>query len=273
MGINHINEDITCIGNTAAGAEGDAVLITAVRRGDVAAYGILYQRHLRAARRAAAAFAPNWVERDDLVAESFAQVLRVLRAGCGPNEKFWPYLLTTMRNAVVSRRRRDSPLSLVAEVPDTPPHGHDDPASTRTHALVAAAAFAQLPRRWQLVLWYTEIEDQSPTEAAELLGLSPNGVAALAYRARKALRQAYLGQYVPTAAPSRTCQTVVEQLPGWIRHTSTVRTTQQIIDHLNGCTNCRNLATDLGQLNQQLPRLPIPHAVDGTPSMKPATPT
>ena len=55
-----------------------------------------------------------------------------------------------------------------------------------------ARAFASLPERWQAVLWHTEIEGARPADVAPLLGLTANGVAALAYRAREGLRQAYL---------------------------------------------------------------------------------
>lgn len=61
----------------------DAVLIEAVRGGDVAAYGRLYDRHYVAARRVAAAIAADAAERDDLIAEGFTRVLRILRSGRG----------------------------------------------------------------------------------------------------------------------------------------------------------------------------------------------
>jgi len=38
------------------------------------------------------------------------------------------------------------------------------------------------------VLWHSEIEGARPAEVASLLGLTANGVAVLAYRAREGLR-------------------------------------------------------------------------------------
>lgn len=230
----------------------DTMLINAVRSGDTTAYGVLYERHLVAAKRAASAARP--ADRDDLVAESFAQVLRMLRAGRGPDEKFRPYLLTTLRNAVTDTYRRSSTQSVVAEVPDTPPPGGENPVETRAHALVATSAFRQLPQRWRCVLWYTEVERRSPAEVAKLLGLTANGVAALAYRAREALRQAYLDQYLPTTPP-RACRPVVGHLAKWVRHKLPALTTKRITAHVNRCCGCRRLTTDLEQLNQQLPML------------------
>ena len=45
-------------------------------------------------------------------------------------------------------------------------------------------AFAELPQRWQIVLWRTAVDKDSNIEVGRAMGLSPNGVAALAKRAR-----------------------------------------------------------------------------------------
>ncbi|HEV7652012.1 MAG TPA: sigma-70 family RNA polymerase sigma factor [Actinophytocola sp.] len=231
----------------------DVVLIDAVRHGDTAAYGALYLRHLGAARRAAGALVTSRSERDDLVAESFTKVLRILRAGRGPTDGFRPYLLTTVRNSLINWRQQDSALSLVASVPEAPPDdGRADPVDVRVHADVAAAAFARLPNRWRLVLWYTEIEGRTPAQVAPLLGLTPNSVAALAYRAREGLRRAYLDQHLPEVG-RRGCQVTVDQLAGFVRNTLTERRTRTIAAHLEGCACCRDIAADLGGLNEQLP--------------------
>ncbi len=231
----------------------DSSLLKAVRDGDVAAYGVLYERHLGAARRAAAAVATTHAEREDLVAESFTKVLRILRSGHGPADQFRPYLLTTIRNSMISIRRQDSALSLVADVPEKGRHvDHEDPVGLRLHAGVAADAFARLPERWRLVLWYTEVEGRSPAQVAPLLGLTPNGVAALAYRAREGLRQAYLDEHLP-ATGQRGCRIAVEQLAGWVRHTLTPRRMRAISAHLDHCGPCRELAADLRTLNEELP--------------------
>ncbi|WP_328648012.1 sigma-70 family RNA polymerase sigma factor [Amycolatopsis sp. NBC_00348] len=231
----------------------DAVLIRAVRGGDNAAYGRLYDRHLVAARRVAATIASGEAERDDLVAEGFTRVLRILRSGEGPDEEFRSYLLTTIRNTLISWRRRDSVLSLVAEVPDVlPSEGSDEPVDSRMHGTVAAGAFASLPERWRAVLWRTEIEGESLAKIAEEFGMTPNGVAALAYRAREGLRQAYLGQHLPEVR-RRTCRVVSGQLARWVRDAVGDRKAHRITTHLDRCPDCRKLAAGLRELNQELP--------------------
>jgi RNA polymerase sigma factor (sigma-70 family) len=241
-----------------ADAPSDAVLAAAVRDGDIAAYGALYARHFHAARRLAAALGITGAERDDLIAEAFTRVLRILRAGGGPDEDFRPYLLTTMRNTVISWRRRDRAVSPVPDVPEVAPAaGHEDAVCTRIHASMAARAFATLPERWRTILWQTEIEDESPARIAQALDMTPNGVAALAYRAREGLRQAYLSQHVPPTERS-ICRTIARYLPDWVRHGGTAHRTRRITTHLDGCSDCRDLETSLRQLNQELPALLAP---------------
>ncbi|WP_308210325.1 sigma-70 family RNA polymerase sigma factor [Amycolatopsis iheyensis] len=236
----------------------DAVLIEAVRGGDIAAYGRLYDRHLVAARRVAAAIASGEAERDDLIAEGFTRVLRILRAGEGPDEDFRAYLLTTIRNTMISWRRRDSAVSPVAEVPDVEPgESSDEPVDSRLHGTVAADAFASLPERWRAVLWRTEIEGQSPAKIAEDFGMTPNSVAALAYRAREGLRQAYLDQHVPEAR-RRNCRVVSGQLARWVRDGVGDHKAHRITTHLDRCADCRKLATGLRELNQELPATVAP---------------
>jgi RNA polymerase sigma factor (sigma-70 family) len=247
----------------------DVALIEEVRRGDVTAYGVLYARHGGAARRFAASLAGTGVERDDVTAEAFTRILRVLRAGGGPRENFRSYLFTTMRNAVIGWRRRDSAVALVADVPDSwMPGGREDTMGRWLHATVAADAFASLPERWRVVLWRTEVEGESPARIGSDLGMTANSVSALAYRAREGLRRAYLEQYLPTAQ-QRACRTIVDQLVGWVRNGAPPQKTRRITVHLDVCPSCRELATDLTQLNHTLPSLITPLTVDAPPVAAP----
>jgi RNA polymerase sigma factor (sigma-70 family) len=235
----------------------DGELIEAVRRGDVTAYGVLYERHLGAARRAAGVLGVTAAEREDLVAEGFARVLRVLCSGQGPVEGFRPYLLTTMRNTVIDWRRRDRLLSLVADVPDTrPAAGSDEVVDARMQAELAADAFASLPERWRVVLWRTEIEDESPAKVAAALGMTANSVSALAYRAREGLRQAYLGQHMRPVA-CQGCDDIARDLAGWVRGRFSELKTRKIAAHLRGCADCRAVAADLRRLNDELPGISL----------------
>src|SRR5687768_13749872 len=177
-------------------APGDAELISAVRGGDVDAYGMLFERHVDAARRLAHQLVSAG-DVEDLVSEAFVKVLTVLQRGGGPDIAFRAYLLTAVRRLRVDRIRATSKLHTTDDmemfdpgVPfrDTTIEGFENAA--------AARAFASLPERWQLVLWHTEVEEQKPADIAPLLGMTPNSVSALAYRAREGLRQAFLNEHV-----------------------------------------------------------------------------
>jgi RNA polymerase sigma factor (sigma-70 family) len=191
-------------------------------------------------------------EREDLIAEAFTRVLRMLREGRGPNEEFRPYLLVTLRNTAISGTSRGAPVSLYAEVPEVVPvRGADGAVIDRWNASAAADAFASLPERWRVVLWHTEVENESPAEVAPLLGMRPNSVAALAYRAREGLRQAYLRMHTPEP-PRRECRPTVDKLAGYVRHNVPLPLSRKIGKHLNVCPECRGRVEALRKVNSEL---------------------
>lgn len=162
----------------------DAALIDITRTGDADAYAELFRRHYDAARAVALALTHNAADADDLTSEAFARVLRAARSGGGPALAFRPYLVAVVRNVFVDRARgaRELPREELPECLDGDGDSEPDPFD----------ALAKLPERWRRVLWHTAVEGRTTAEVAPLLGMAPNAVAALAYRAREGLRQAYL---------------------------------------------------------------------------------
>ncbi|KAA2260908.1 sigma-70 family RNA polymerase sigma factor [Solihabitans fulvus] len=234
----------------------DAELIESVRGGTIESYGQLYQRHVSAAHNLARQLSRSSAEADDLVSEAFAKVLDTLRAGRGPDSAFRAYLLTALRHTAYDKTRRDRKIELsddVTTVADTDKVSvpFRDTAVAGLERSMAAKAFARLPERWQAVLWHTEIEGQSPAEVAPLLGLTPNGVSALAYRAREGLRQAYLQVHLAENTAER-CRATVDRLGAWIRNGLSKRETAQVETHLDGCDQCRALAAELADVNGAL---------------------
>ena len=231
---------------------GDAELIGAVRSGNVQAYGALYRRHAGAALALARQLTGSGVEADDLVAEAFAKVLDVLRGGGGPDVAFRAYLLTTVRNTLYDRARRDRRLEwsddMTRHDPGVP---WVDTAVAGLESSLAARAFHRLPERWQTVLWHTEVEQESPAEVAPLLGLTPNGVAALAYRAREGLRQAYLQEHLSDGV-GRDHRATVDRLGAWARGGLSARQRARVEAHLATCSECRALARELEDVNAGL---------------------
>ncbi|MFC5180551.1 sigma-70 family RNA polymerase sigma factor [Actinomadura harenae] len=195
------------------GEASDAALISRIREGDLTAYGELYERHVNAAR----ALAHHLVTGDaaeDAVQDAFAKILDVLQRGGGPQSGFRPYLLTSVRRTVYDRYRGEKRLQSTDQIelfdPGTP---FVDSALEGLERSMIVRAFRSLPERWQAVLWHTEVEGAKPAEVAPLLGLTANGVAALAYRAREGLRQAYLQMHLATSYGSMPEESAATRLP------------------------------------------------------------
>jgi RNA polymerase sigma factor (sigma-70 family) len=230
----------------------DAELITAVRSGQTDAFGVLYRRHVPAALRLARQLARSPAEADDLVSEAFAKVLDTLRGGGGPDAAFRAYLLTTLRNTLYDKTRKDKRLEFSGEMADYDPGvPFRDTALEGLEASMVARAYASLPERWQTVLWHTEIEGEAPAQVAPLLGLTPNGVSALAYRAREGLRQAYLQVHLADTA-AESCRYTVERLGAWARNGLSKREGAHVRTHLDTCERCTALAAELTDVNRGL---------------------
>ncbi|EHR59629.1 sigma-70 family RNA polymerase sigma factor [Saccharomonospora cyanea] len=232
----------------------DADLIASVRAGRIEEYGALYERHVGAAVRLARQLCPATADADDVVSESFAKVLDALRDGKGPDHAFRAYLLTTVRHTAYSRARaagRVRPTGDIGSVGRGTVSEFTDPAVEELERSLVARAFQRLPERWQTVLWHTVIEQQPVSEVAPLLGMSPNAVAALAYRARAGLRQEYLQAHLAETSSPR-CRATAGKLGAWTRDGLSLRERAQVEQHLDHCARCRALADELADVNASL---------------------
>jgi RNA polymerase sigma factor (sigma-70 family) len=241
----------------------DAELITRVRSGDRAAFGQLYSRHAAAAANLARQFARAPSEVDDLVSEAFARVLDSLLGGRGPDSAFRAYLFTTLRNTAFDRTRKDRRLQFTDDITvHESPEVADDPVVLQLENTLVAKAFGALPERWQTVLWHTQVEGQSPAEVGVLLGMAPNAVTSLAFRAREGLREAYLQAHLADTAAER-CRATVDRLGGWARGGLSKRERTQVDAHLADCERCSALAAELAEINTSLRGLLAPLLLGG----------
>ncbi|NTW42067.1 MAG: sigma-70 family RNA polymerase sigma factor, partial [Cellulomonadaceae bacterium] len=231
----------------------DAELITAVRSGEGAAFGVLYERHAGAARTVARQYSNSEADAEDAVAEAFSRVFSAIQGGGGPDVAFRAYLFTVLRRVAMERvesGRRAQPTDDVGtfEAAFGSAESTEEPAMAGFERGIVSQAYSSLPERWQAVLWYTEVEGLSAAEIAPVLGLTANGVAALAYRAREGLRQAYLQQHL--AAPtSEACTLVNSKLGSYVRGGLAKRETALVESHLEECGACRALVLELGDVN------------------------
>lgn len=239
--------------------DGDAELITRVRAGNTGAYATLYERHAAAARGLARQLLRGDAEVDDAVAEAFTRVLGVIQRGGGPKGSFRPYLLTSVRNAAYDRGRGDKRHVVVEDMESVAPgEPFVDPALEGLERSLIARAFLSLPERWQSVLWHVEIEGSRPAEVAPLLGMKANGVAALAYRAREGLRQAYLQMHLAGGAVPSECRPTIGLLGGYVRAALSKRDTGKVDAHLDDCADCRAVYAELMDVNVGLRGIVLP---------------
>jgi RNA polymerase sigma factor (sigma-70 family) len=229
----------------------DPELISRVREGDVAAYGMLFSRHVDAATRLARLLV-GASDADDLVSEAFVKVLNVLLGGGGPDVAFRAYLLTAVRRLHIDKIRSNQRLTTTDDLtPFDPGVPFTDTAVAGFEGGAAAKAFASLPERWQLVLWHLEVENQKPAEIAPLLGMSPNSVSALAYRAREGLRQAFLNMHSGDLT-SDACRETNASLGGYVRGALSRRDSAKVEDHLEHCRRCTAVYLELSEVNSSL---------------------
>ncbi len=240
----------------AAPAEDDARLherrlIERARAGDLDAVAELYDAHqpvaLGIARRLCR---PSDV--DDVVSEAFTKVLDQLSRGAGPRVSFRAYLITAVRSSAADVGRGQSrllPTDTVEDLqPDEPGAPDDQPASgLRTDSEMLAQALSSLPARWQLALWWTTVEGRPLAEVGDELGLNANAVAALSFRARQGLRDAYLALHVARSADA-DCDALRDDFPAFARDRLDPALTATIGAHLLDCEACREVIAELRSL-------------------------
>ncbi|MFS0911918.1 sigma-70 family RNA polymerase sigma factor [Microbacterium sp. 179-I 3D2 NHS] len=226
----------------------DAQLLRHSRNGDRHAFSELWRRHSPIAVAYARSLGAAPPDPEDVVSDAFLRILMLLRSGGGPEERFRPYLLTTVRNTWLTAVRRlpastpwdevDAPISDIGTV--------DLDRMVNTAAL--GEAFRSLPERWQHALWLSEVERLPAREIAAALDVRPNTAAALTYRARDGLRKAWIVAHLRRAPAGTDHQRVIELLGTYAHGDLAPRACRVVSDHLAGCGSCRSAAAEARHL-------------------------
>lgn len=240
----------------AVSGRSDTDLVAFARAGDDDAFAELWRRHASAGRTVARSFSTE--DPDDVVAEAYVRILKAVRDGRGPSAGFRPYLFTTIRNVAAAwgGARRDLPIEDATTI--------EDPETTEAASMDAldrsltARAFRSLPQRWQEVLWYSEVEGMSPATVAPLLGLTANGAAALAYRAREGLRQAWIQAHIAASPEGSDCRWATERLGAYSRGGLGKRETARLERHLAECAKCSIVAAEARTVGSRLTLVLLP---------------
>jgi RNA polymerase sigma factor (sigma-70 family) len=239
----------------------DADLTLRAAQGERDAFDELYRRHADAAWRVAYAVTGNPHDAADAVSEAFTRVFAALPEGRFPAEApFRPYLLTSTRNAAIDGIRRTGKLQpseqadLEVETAGVTP---GDAVVGALDSSLVASAFLSLPERWRSVLWLTEVEGLQPREIADMLGISANGAAQLAVRARNGLRDHFLQAHL-RGAVAKDCKFTVEHLGAYVGGTLSARDVAKVDQHLAGCDACRARQSELEDISSTLRRVALP---------------
>lgn len=231
----------------------DQELAQSVREGDTEAFGVLFMRHRNAATRLASMYADDAHTVQDFVAEAFSRVLQALRAGGGPSSSFRSYLLKVLRNVVAEWGRSTG---RQVYVPDVSLYEVECADSAGCEALknyehrLVIEALSSLSERWKTVLWCTIVQSQQPAAIANMMGVSANSVAALAYRAKEGLRQAYLTVHLDQKRHATQCSYYVTRLAAFSRGRLGGCATEEVMEHVKDCNTCGNFYKEINELNQ-----------------------
>lgn len=235
----------------------DAVLLQRSREGDRRAFSELWRRHAPTAVAYARSLGIAPLDPEDVVSDAFLSILQVVRGGGGPDERFRPYLLTAVRNTWLTAARR-APATVSIELVDDLP---SDIGRIDVEAMVNSAAlseaFCSLPERWQHALWLSEVERLPPREIADVLGLRANAAAALTYRAREALRRAWIAAQLRRAPEGSEHARVIELLGGYAQGALGPRSQRVVAEHLASCTACRAAAGEARHLARAITLGPL----------------
>ena len=239
------------------GAASDVLLLERAQSGDSHAFAELWRRHHHSAALVARQYTSS-IDADDLVSEAYARIYQRVLAGGGPTGAFRPYLYTTIRNLASSwgGSQREVTVDGIDDFADL--QTSDDAVDRALDRALTARAFRSLPERWQSVLWYTEIEGMDPHEVAPLLGLTANGVAALAYRAREGLRVAWLQAHVSDVVPGGDCEWSLARLGGHARRGLRVRDEARLTRHLADCARCAIVSEEVDVVGSRLAFVILP---------------
>ncbi|MBP2708466.1 hypothetical protein JOL79_32270 [Microbispora sp. RL4-1S] len=226
----------------------DAELLEAVKGGTASAYGTLYRRHAAAARCLARQLVPGDDEVEDVLVETFARLLEVIREGDGPGWAFRPWLLASLRRYAATGEVEVTGDAARAGLPGdvyVPP----DFAGLERSPL--ARAYLSLPERLRTALWHAEVEGTDPAGMAPHFGMSAGGVTGLARAARDALRQAYVRLHLE-AGPHGECRPILPRIIPHVEGELPLREARLVDEHVAECIDCRAVLLELADVTQGL---------------------
>jgi RNA polymerase sigma factor (sigma-70 family) len=224
---------------------GDARLVEQVRRGNEAAFEVIFERHGPAILAFCRHMLGTREEAEDVVQHTFAAAYRALQRGGDRELVLKPWLFTIARNRCVSvlRARREVPAAAEALESRSPSGaGPADQAEERAELRQVLGDVRELPDDQRAALLLTELGDLSHAEVAAVLGCEAARVKGLVFRARSALITRREAREAP-------CERIREQLAN-LRGGSLRRSELRL--HLRECPGCRAYREQVKQQRRML---------------------
>jgi RNA polymerase sigma factor (sigma-70 family) len=224
---------------------GDKRLVEQVRRGNEAAFEVIFERHGPAILAFCRHMLGTREEAEDAVQHSFTAAYRDLQRGGDREIALKPWLFTIARHRCLSllRMRREVPTAIeVLESGSSSGAGLADQVEERAEVRRLLADIRELPEEQRAALLLTELGDLSQAEAAGVLGCEVSRVKGLVFRARSAL----IARREAREAP---CESIREQLAN-LRGGSLRRSELRL--HLRECPGCRAYREQVRQQRRML---------------------
>jgi RNA polymerase sigma factor (sigma-70 family) len=223
-------------------------LIALVRRGDLAAFAILYDRHARELLTFCNYILGSAEDAEEAVQATFASAYRNLIVDERKIE-LRPWLFSIARNASLSILRKRQPTSELRESAAT----SDDPAARaeqRESLREAVVSLLKLPERQRTALVLAELHGFSHAEIADVLDVSPERVKSYVFQARSSMIS-------ERSARDADCVEIREELAA-ARGAQLLK--GRLRRHLRSCEGCREYSAAIrrgrGQLGALLPIAP-----------------
>jgi RNA polymerase sigma factor (sigma-70 family) len=226
----------------------DDRLVALVRRGDLTAFEILYDRHARELLVFCSYILDSKHDAEDAVQSTFASAYRALMAD-ERRVDLRPWLFSIARNASLSILRKRRPTT---EIHEAAVAGEDPAvqAEQRENLRQVVATMLDLPERQRTALVLAELHGLSHGEIGTVLGIPAERVKSYIYQARSSLISERVARSVDCAEIRMELSTArgAALLKGKLRR------------HLRSCEGCRDYAAELsrqrGQLGILLPLAP-----------------
>ena len=208
------------------GLAGDERLVAEIRRGNEAAFEVVFERYGAPVLAFCRHMLGSREEAEDAVQHTFAAAHRqLLRDERAIALKPWLYTIARHRCLSLLRARREQPLPLV----ELPIDGLSERVEQRAELRELLADLRDLPAEQRAALLLTEVGDLSHAEVATVLECEVARVKALVFRARSGL----IARREARALP---CERVREQL-ATLRGGALRRL--ELKHHLHACPGCR----------------------------------